>query len=258
MKLNIAYPRNGTVKSFEIADDVIRRGNVYENRLGNDVEGHVFGPQFEGYVFRLTGGSDKQGFPMVQGVLAASRVSLLLARGATGFNTFRGRSGERRRKAIRGCILGPDIGNLNVTVQKVGKAPVEGVTDVVVPRRLGPKRASKIRKLFDLGAGDDVRRFVVRRKVEKPGKKIRFKAPRIQRLLTPKVRAQRVRKVHAHRDQLKKSQAQRREYLSLITTRRMKHRQQKAAAGHRLSVAASKMFAKRSAPTTAKKTTSKK
>merc|ERR1712066_971199 len=48
------------------------------------------------------------------------------------------------------------------------------------PRRLGPKRASNIRKLFNLEKKDDVRKFVVRREA---GKK--KKAPKIQRLVTP-------------------------------------------------------------------------
>merc|ERR1711985_43168 len=47
------------------------------------------------------------------------------------------------------------------------------------PRRLGPKRASNIRKLFNLEKKDDVKQFVVRREA---GKK--KKAPKIQRLVT--------------------------------------------------------------------------
>jgi len=62
---------------------------------------------------------------------------------------------------------------------------IPGLTDMNVPRRLGPKRASKIRKLFNLSKKDDVRQFVVKRPVQKEGKKERFKAPKIQRLITP-------------------------------------------------------------------------
>ncbi|CAJ1025054.1 Ribosomal protein S6e, putative [Leishmania shawi] len=77
MKLNIAYPRNGTVKQFEISDEVLRRVQLQDYRLGNEVDGAIFGGEFKGYIFRLRGGSDKDGFPMVPGVLASSRVSLL-------------------------------------------------------------------------------------------------------------------------------------------------------------------------------------
>lgn len=56
---------------------------------------------------------------------------------------------------------------------------IPGLTDGNVPRRLGPKRASKIRKLFNLSKEDDVRSYVVKRQLPpKEGKenaKPRFK-----------------------------------------------------------------------------------
>jgi hypothetical protein len=44
-----------------------------------------------------------------------------------------------------------------------GEGEIPGLTDSTVPRRLGPKRATKIRKLFNLTKQDDVRQYVVRR-----------------------------------------------------------------------------------------------
>ncbi len=58
------------------------------------------------------------------------------------------RDGERKRKSVRGCIVGPDIAALMLVIVKKGEAELPGITDKYVPRRLGPKRASKIRKLF--------------------------------------------------------------------------------------------------------------
>ena len=40
--------------------------------------------EFKGYVFKIMGGCDKQGFPMKQGVLTPGRVRLLLHRGLWG------------------------------------------------------------------------------------------------------------------------------------------------------------------------------
>jgi hypothetical protein len=37
--------------------------------------------EFKGYVFKIMGGCDKQGFPMKQGVLTNGRVRLLLHKG---------------------------------------------------------------------------------------------------------------------------------------------------------------------------------
>jgi len=50
----------------------------YDRRMGQEMDGEVLGEEFKGYIFRITGGNDKQGFPMKQGVLVNGRVRLLL------------------------------------------------------------------------------------------------------------------------------------------------------------------------------------
>ena len=68
---------------------------------------------------------------------------------------------------------------------KKGDSEIEGVTDAEKPRRLGPKRASTIRKVFALRKKDDVRKYIVRREVKK-GDKTFYKSPKVQRLITEK------------------------------------------------------------------------
>lgn len=258
MKINLTFPRNDTCKQFEVDDERLRKSTLFDHRLGQLVDGKIFSDDWEGYILKITGGSDKDGFPMSQGVLAASRVLLLLQRGAIGYNAWRGRSGERRRKSVRGCLLGADIAVLNLIIVKTGPTEIDGVTNVQNPRRLGPKRASKIRRLFDLGRDADVRQFVVRRKVEKDGKKPRVKAPKIQRLVTPTIRARRALKVKARKVQLAKSQEQRREFLQLITRHRQASRQSKNAHLHRRKVVEHKQLAAQLAKAPAAKKTAKK
>merc|ERR1712013_422914 len=97
------------------------------------------------------------------------------------------RKGDRKRKAVRGCIVGPDIAALSLTIVKVGDAHLPGLTDTRVDKRLGPKRVGKICKVFNLSKDDDVRRYRVGRKVvTKSGNKI-VKKCKIQRLITPGV-----------------------------------------------------------------------
>lgn len=100
-------------------------------------------------IFRISGGNDKQGFPMKQGVLSANRVRLLLHKGVSCYRPRR--RGERKRKSVRGCIVASDLAVLNLVIVKKGDQEIPGLTDAPVPRRLGPKRANKIRKLFNLG-----------------------------------------------------------------------------------------------------------
>ena len=70
-------------------------------------------------------------------------------------------------------------------IVKKGEAEIEAVTTDNKPRRLGPKRASSIRKAFALRKTDDIRKYVVRREVKK-GDKTFYKSPKIQRLVTEK------------------------------------------------------------------------
>ncbi|KAI9140534.1 ribosomal protein S6e-domain-containing protein [Paraphysoderma sedebokerense] len=153
--------------------------------MSAEVPGDSIGDEFKGYVFKITGGNDKQGFPMKQGVLVPHRVSLLLSKGHSCYRPRR--TGERKRKSVRGCIVGPDMSVVSLVVVKKGESDIPGVTDSPIPKRLGPKRASKIRKMFNLDSGDDVRQYVIRREVtsKKEGAKPYTKAPKIQRLVTP-------------------------------------------------------------------------
>ena len=123
---------------------------------------------------------------MKQGVLVPTRVSLLMKKGASCYRQRR--DGERKRKSVRGCIVSSELSVLNLVTLRVGDKEIEGLSTEgsATARRLGPKRASKIRKLFNLEKGDDVRKYVIRRKFEKKGKK-HDKAPKIQRLVTPVV-----------------------------------------------------------------------
>merc|ERR1712072_621008 len=93
----------------------------------------------------------------------------------------------RKRKSVRGCIVGPDVRALHLVVVKQGENDIPGLTDEVLPKRLGPKRATKIRRFFNLDKSDDVRKFVIRREVvpKKEGAKPYTKAPKILRLVTP-------------------------------------------------------------------------
>ena len=185
-QFNIAYPPNGTQKKLDIDDENKLRA-FYDKRISAEVEGEHLGEEFKGYIFKIAGGHDKQGFAMKQGVLTNGRVQILMSRGQSGFLGHGRRNGERRRKS------------LNLIVVKKGENDVPGLTDTEVARPRGPKRASKIRKMFNLTKDDDVRHYVkiYGRKIEKDGK-TRVKCPKIQRLVTPQ-RLQRKRKIKAEK-----------------------------------------------------------
>merc|ERR1711879_335927 len=171
--------------------------------------------------------NDKDGFPMKQGVLTATRVRLLLDKNHSCYRPRR--SGERKRKSVRGCIVDAQLSVLALVILKKGEQDIPGLTDKTIPRRLGPKRASKIRKLFNLSKEDDVRQYVVRRPLpEKEGKKAKSKAPKIQRLVTPVVLQRKRRKLALKKKRIIKSRDERAEYMQLLAKRLKEAKQRKA------------------------------
>merc|ERR1711976_58659 len=225
MKLNISYPATGCQKLIEV-DDERKIRSFYEKRMSAEVSAECIGDEWKGYVVRISGGNDKQGFPMKQGVLTAGRVRLLLRKGQSCFRERR--SGERRRNSVRGCIVDANLSVLNLVITRKGDNDIPGLTDTTLPRRLGPKRASKIRKLFNLGKEDDVRQYVVRRPLPaKEGKKAQSKAPKIQRLVTPLVLQRKRHRLALKRRRASKKREDAADYAKLLAQRMKEAKERK-------------------------------
>merc|ERR1712072_580246 len=216
MKLNISYPETGSQKSIDIDDDK-KLLPFFDKRISAEVALDSIGDEFKGYRARISGGNDKQGFPMMQGVLTPERVRLLLRKGSKCYRQRR--TGEMKRKSVRGCIVSQELSVLNFVIVRKGENEIPGVTDEEKPVRLGPKRATKIRKLFSLTDEDDVRKFVVRRSVTtKTGKEYK-KAPKIQRLVTPRQLQRQRHRVALKRGRAEKNKKEQAAYMALVAQR---------------------------------------
>jgi small subunit ribosomal protein S6e len=104
-------PSTGGQKMMEVDDDKKLR-SLYDLRLSAEVEGEIISDEFKGYIFKIAGGQDKQGFSMHQGVLTKDRVRLMMAKGDQGCRGFGMRKGEHRLAsdvcaAHGGCQKGP-------------------------------------------------------------------------------------------------------------------------------------------------------
>eukprot|EP01133_Synstelium_polycarpum_P014875 gene14875-17592_t len=243
-QLNIANPSTGAQKCVNFEDKLKTRCFI-DKRMGQEVLAETLGDEYKGYIFRITGGNDAEGFPMMQGVAVPHRVRLLLSK--TSGCYIPGREGERKRKSVRGCIVADDIASLQLVIVKKGDAELPGLTDVSFPSRKGPKRASNIRKLFKLSKEDDVRKYVIRREIpaKKEGRKATSKAPKIQRLVTPvtiaRRKALRAKKVVAH----KRAADEAADYQKIVKARKDAERKAKH---HHHSKTSTKVSTKADAP----------
>merc|ERR1712113_804239 len=123
MKLNISFPATGCQKLIEV-DDERKLRTFYEKRMATEVSADPLGDEWKGYVVRISGGNDRQGFPMKQGVLTHGRVRLLLSKGHSCYNA--GRKGEQKRKSVRGCIVNHNLSILNLAIVKKGEGEIKG------------------------------------------------------------------------------------------------------------------------------------
>ncbi len=120
-QLNISDPdksRPLTVKKEVEADAEI--SHLIGKRIGEEIEGDALG--LEGYKLLITGGSDKDGFPMAPSVPGGVKKKVLSA-GGVGYRSKR--KGIKRRKRVRGNTVTEDCYQINMKIVEKGSKPLE-------------------------------------------------------------------------------------------------------------------------------------
>lgn len=116
--MNISDPETGKTYKVEVKDPQARR--LVGLKIGDTFDGGVVG--LPGYELQVTGGTDKDGFPMRPDISGPGRHDVLLASGP-GFRPKR--RGERRRKKVRGNTISEAIVQVNTKIVRRGQKPVE-------------------------------------------------------------------------------------------------------------------------------------
>lgn len=98
---------------------------MFGKKIGDTVSGNNLG--FSGYEFLITGGSDKDGFPMRADIDGISRKKVLITKG-TGLRS--NVKGKRKRKSIRGNTISQDISQINLKVSKYGTKSIEEILNI--------------------------------------------------------------------------------------------------------------------------------
>jgi len=116
-KLVISDPKTRKAYQKEIEQ---KASGLLGKKIGEKVSGTPFG--LTGYELEITGGSDKDGFPMRKDVEGTARKKILLSSGP-GFKP--GRKGQRKRKSVRGNTISSSISQINLKITGYGQKPID-------------------------------------------------------------------------------------------------------------------------------------
>lgn len=126
-KLVLSNPEDGTAKTIQLDPKVFAL--FIGKKIGDELDGSIIG--LRGYKIRITGGTDRDGFPMRPDVSGSRKVRILLS-GGVGFHPRekppskrkkrrqrRRKKGLRRRKTVRGNVISEAIAQINAVLVPV-------------------------------------------------------------------------------------------------------------------------------------------
>lgn len=122
-KVVVNNTKNG--KSHNIQVSGHHANSLIGKKINDEVDG-IF-VSLPGYKLQITGGTNKDGFPMRGDLPGTSRRRLLLSKGL-GFKPKD--SGKRKKKSVRGNTINPDIVQINMKVIKHSSRPIEDLIKV--------------------------------------------------------------------------------------------------------------------------------
>ncbi|MDI9646133.1 MAG: 30S ribosomal protein S6e [Archaeoglobales archaeon] len=123
MEFRVVISDPSTGKAYQKVISGANANRLIGKQIGDVISGTIveLPPDYE---LKITGGTDKDGFPMRPDLPGSARRKLLLS-GGVGYNPKE--KGIRRRKSIRGRVISKDILQINMVVVKHGKIPLEEI-----------------------------------------------------------------------------------------------------------------------------------
>jgi small subunit ribosomal protein S6e len=116
-KIVIADPKTRKAYQKEIEQN---KTGLLGKKIGDRIAGNLI--DLPGYEFEITGGSDKEGFPMRADVTGTGRKRIVLAY-PPGFHPKI--KGQRKRKSVRGNTISQDIVQVNLKVVGYGQKSLD-------------------------------------------------------------------------------------------------------------------------------------
>jgi small subunit ribosomal protein S6e len=110
----------GTDDGQTFQTEIEESAKLVGKEIGDEFDGGIVG--LSGYTLKITGGSDRSGFPMRETIEGSERERVLIEDGS-GIDVSE--DGVRERKSVRGKRVSDEIQQLNTRVVEEGSKSVE-------------------------------------------------------------------------------------------------------------------------------------
>jgi small subunit ribosomal protein S6e len=121
-KVVVNDTKNG--KSYQIPVSGHHANSLIGKKIGDEVDGIFI--SLPGYKMEITGGTDKDGFPMRKDLPGMGRKKLLLSK-SVGFRP--NEKGLRKKKSVRGNTINQDVVQINMKVTKYSAKPIDQIVN---------------------------------------------------------------------------------------------------------------------------------
>lgn len=108
IKLVISNPKDGKSRTVVLKDEKARA--LIGLKIGDIFDGMIIGEK--GIKLKITGGSDRSGFPMLPGIPGGVKKSIILSRGIG----MKSKKYNRKRKTVRGNTITEDTALVNTVI----------------------------------------------------------------------------------------------------------------------------------------------
>ncbi|MFH1420605.1 MAG: S6e family ribosomal protein [Candidatus Aenigmatarchaeota archaeon] len=135
-------------RAVQIEKDQNTCASLLSKAISEDFSGDIIG--LNGYILEITGGSDKDGFPMRKDIEGVMRKKFVLVKGV-GFSGRKRRGkkqvvkiqGLRKKRTLRGNVINQEIVQINCKVKKQGE---KSLNELFPPKQKEPSADSSAEK----------------------------------------------------------------------------------------------------------------
>jgi small subunit ribosomal protein S6e len=130
-----------TRKAYKVELDQDKAMGLVGKIVGEKFNGDILG--LSGYELQITGGTDKDGFPMHHQVHGPGRKKIILAYPPCFHPKLKG---QRKRKMVRGNTISRDIVQINCKIVKAGTKPIEQLIKIEEKETAPEEKKEEVKK----------------------------------------------------------------------------------------------------------------